>query len=309
LKVSFTDHLQSGALRLVGFFLRGFPLRRVQKMAAGIGRFCYRHLPIRKDVALANLKLCFPEKSDVELETIIEGSYVNFTTVLFEFLYFPKFTKENLKEVVEFTEESQHLIDSALQRGKGLVMISGHFSNWELMALAVGAFSPKRPLIIVHPFHNKAVDKIANRYRSLLGNSPVPMANSIRASLSQLNSNGIVALLADQSAAKESAPARFFGIEVPTFQGPASFALKTGAAVQCGFLIRKEDGTYRVDLREIDYADLKDDSEDNVRELTQRHVSLLEDFIRKYPHNWLWFHKRFKHVPAFQEVLREVKSK
>ena len=278
-------------------------------MAAGVGRFCYRHLPIRRDVALANLKMCFPEKDDTELKVILEGAYVNIAMVLFEFLYFPKFIKENLKEIVEFTEESQHLIDSDLQRGKGLVIISGHFSNWELMALAVGAFSPEKPLIIVHPFHNKGVDKIANEYRSRLGNFTVPMANSIRASLSQLYSNGIVALLADQSAAKESAPARFFGIDVPTFQGPASFALRTGAAAQMGFLIRNDDGTYRVELREIDYTDLDGDSEENVRELTQRHVSMLEEYIRKYPDKWLWFHKRFKHVPAFREVLREIKSK
>ncbi|MGO9480887.1 MAG: lysophospholipid acyltransferase family protein, partial [Candidatus Kryptoniota bacterium] len=145
--------------------------------------------------------------------------------------------------------------------------------------------------------------------RALLGNSTVPMANSIRASLSSLRANGIVALLVDQSAAKESATARFFGIDVPTFQGPSSFALRTRSAVQIGFLIRKDDGTYRLDLHEIDYADLKDDSEENIIELTQRHVSALEEYIRKYPANWLWFHKRFKHVSSFQDMLQKTKGK
>lgn len=305
---SFSDHLQSGAIRTIGFFLRRFSLQRVQKMAAATGRFACRHIPIRRGVALANLELCFPEKTGEEIERILERSYINIATVFFEFLYFPKFTKESLGELVEFPDESRRLIKSALERGKGLILISGHFSNWELVALSIGAFSPKNFLIIVHPFHNKAVDKLANKYRGLLGNSTVPMANSIRPSLSQLRENGIIALLADQSAAKESATAKFFGINVPTFQGPSSFALRTRAAVQIGFLIRKENGMYRLDLREIDYSDLKNDSEENVKELTQRHVSALEELVRKHPENWLWFHKRFKHVQAFQDALQEIKS-
>ncbi|MCL4540444.1 MAG: hypothetical protein M1469_05650 [Bacteroidetes bacterium] len=303
------DHLQSGLLKLVGFLLRLFPLRRVQKMAASLGRFAYRHIPIRGDVARANLHLCFPEKEDGEIEKILEESYVNIATVLFEFLYFPKFTRENLRNFIDFSDEMYRLIESDLEKGKGLIMISGHFSNWELIALTVGALSPKNLLIIVHPFHNEAVDNVAEGYRSHLGNITVPMGKSIRAALNQLTSNGILALLADQSAAKESPTARFFGVEVPTFQGPSSFALRTGAAVQVGFMIRTEDGKYRVDLQRVDYNDLKDESEENVRELTQRHVNILEDYIRRYPDKWLWFHKRFKHVPAFQELLRRMKEK
>lgn len=306
--MNISDHIQSGLLGLTGAFLRLFSLRRVQKMARSLGRFAYRRLRVRRDVALANLKLCFPEKGDRELENILEGAYVNIATVLFEFLWFPKFTPENLKDVVDFSADSRRLMENGFKKGNGLVMMSGHFSNWELIALAIGACYPGKMQIIVHPFHNKAVDRVAERYREHLGNSTVPMANSIRAALTQLKSNGIVALLADQSAAKESASARFFNIDVPTFQGPASFALRTHALVLAGFLIRKEDGTYKVDLQEIDSSDLKDDSEENVRELTQRHVNRLEDFIRRYPTDWLWFHRRFKHVPEFQKMLEEVRK-
>lgn len=306
--MNFADHVQSGFIRILGFFLRRLSLRRVQKLAASLGRFFYRHVPIRSDVALANLKLCFPERRSEEIGAILEKAYVNIATVFFEFLYFPKFTKENLKEVVEFPDEARCLIESALECGRGLILISGHFSNWELAAFAIGALSSKQFTIIVHPFHNKGVDRFANKYRGLLGNSTVPMENSVRASLSTLQENGVLALLADQSAARESPPSNFFGIDVPTFQGPAMFALRTSAPVQFGFVARKEDGTYRFHLQEIDYADLNDDSESSVAELTQRHVDALEEIIRKYPENWLWFHKRFKHVQAFQEKLREVKK-
>ncbi len=252
------------------------------------------------------MRMCFPEKGPKELEGILEGAYVNVAIVLFEFLYFPKLTAAKLNEFVDFSEESRRLMADALGRGNGLIMMSGHFSNWELIALAIGAKFPGKMQIIVHPLHNKAADDVVERYRHHLGNTTVPMANSIRASLTHLKSNGIVALLADQSAAKESPPARFFNINVPTFQGPASFALRTGASVLAGFIIRKEDGRYRIELSRIETSDLKDDSPENVQELTQRHVRVLEDYIRRYPPYWLWFHRRFKHVPEFQKIMQEV---
>lgn len=301
--MSLSDHLQSGLLRLAGLFLRRFSVGIVQKMAAAVGRFAYRRLKIRRDVALTNLRLCFPEKSDADLERILEGAYINMATVLFEFLCFPKFNAENLKNLVEFSEHSQRMVEDGLKKGRGLIMMSGHFSNWELIALTIGAHFPGRMQIIVHPFHNRAVDRVAEKYRCHLGNSTVPMANSVRAALTQLRSNGIVALLADQSAAKESDPAKFFGIDVPTFQGPASFALRTRAGMLGGFLIRNDDGKYLVDLREINYDDLEDDTPENVRKLTQRHVEMLESFIRRHPSDWLWFHRRFKHVQDFQHMM------
>jgi Kdo2-lipid IVA lauroyltransferase/acyltransferase len=306
--MSLANHFQSAVIKILGVLLRRFSLKNVQRMAASLGRFFYRRIPIRRDVALANLKLCFPEKGNDEIEVIIEKTYVNIATTFLEFLYFPKFRKDNIGEILDLPDKSRHLVESALDRGKGLILISGHFGNWELGALAIGAFSAKQFTIIVHPFHNKAVDKFVNKYRSLLGNSTVPMDNSVRASLSTLRENGIVALLADQSSAKESLPAKFFGIDVPTFQGPAIFALRTRAVMAAGFTTRKGDGTYQLILNEIDYSDLREDSEDSVAELTQRHVSALEEFIRKYPENWLWFHKRFKHVQAFQEKLKETKN-
>jgi len=217
-----------------------------------------------------------------------------------------RFTLEKLSSLVDFSEDSRKLMEEGLRKGNGLVMMSGHFSNWELIALAIGAHYPGRMQIIVHPFHNKAVDALVDKYRTRLGNSTVPMANAIRASLARLKSNGIVALLADQSAAKESAPATFFNVTVPTFQGPSSFALRADSTVLGGFMVRKPDGTYKVELTEIKSSDLRDGSEENVRELTQRHVSLLEEYIRKYPSDWLWFHRRFKHVPEYKVIYEEV---
>lgn len=302
-KIRLRDRFEAFILILAGRFVRLFPIATVHLFAKILGSVAYRFFPLRKEVAMANLKLCMPEKERGEIEQIIKESYVNIATVLLEFLYFPKFDGARLNEMVEIPEDAMIMMKSAFEKGNGLILMSGHFSNWELNALAVGNALNKKPIVIVHPFHNRFVDKIVNHYRSLLGNVTVPMDTAVRVALSTLRENGVLALLADQSASRESPVSVFFGMEVPTYQGPATFALKTGAALQMGFLIRKSDGNYRLELHEIDYSDLKGSNQENVIALTQRHVTLLEDYIRRYPHLWLWFHRRFKHLKAFQEAL------
>jgi len=300
------DRLQAWILISAGKIVRLFPIFIVQLFGKFLGILAYHFFPYRKDVALANLKMCMPEKATVEIEKIIKGSYVNFATVLLEFLYFPKLNQSRLERLVEIPEDALKMMEGALKKGKGLILLSGHFSNWELNALAVGNVLTRKPMVIVHPFHNRFVDKIVNHYRSLLGNVTIPMEASVRGALITLRDNGVLALLADQSASRESPASIFFGMEVPTYQGPATFALKTGAALQMGFLVRKSDGKYKFELHEIDYSDLMGTNEENVVTLTQRHVTLLEDYIRRYPHLWLWFHRRFKHLKSFQETLSGI---
>ncbi|MGC8594167.1 MAG: lysophospholipid acyltransferase family protein [Candidatus Kryptoniota bacterium] len=301
------DRFEALILIVVGGFVRLFPISIVHRFASFLGFMAYHLFPFRKEVAFANLRICLPEKTGEEIEQIIKGSYINFATVLLEFLYFPKFNQRRLKNLVEISEGALKMMNKALEKGRGLILMSGHFSNWELNALAVGNALAKKPMVIVHPFHNRFVDKIVNRYRSLLGNVTVPMDASVRAALSTLRGNGVLALLADQSASRESAVSNFFGLEVPTYQGPATFALRTGAVLQMGFLVRESDGRYKFELHEIDYSDLKGTDEEKAVALTQRHVTLLEDYIRRYPDLWLWFHRRFKHLRSFQETFSAIR--
>jgi KDO2-lipid IV(A) lauroyltransferase len=272
-----------------------FPLKFVQYTARLKGKFFFYVIPIRKKTALKNLQLAFPEKSRKDINRIIKGVYINVFLVIFEFFYFPKLTSDKIKELVHVT--NPELINNKLQQGKGLVLISAHFGNWELIAYAVSRICGEPFNIIVKEQSNKVLDRKINRIRESGGNKMIYMEHSLKNILMLLGSNKIVAMLGDQSPPKES-PVKtdFFIKNVPTFEGAARFAIKTGAPVIFGVPVRNKDYTYSITLIEIDTSEYKDYNDENIARLTQEHVNLLKEHIIAHPDHWLWFHRRFKNV-------------
>lgn len=271
-----------------------FPLRFIQKIAAFKGILFYYLLPIRKNTAKNNLKLAFPEKSINEINKIIKGCYVNVLTVIAEFFYMTGLDDKMLAGLLRM--ENPELIEKMLTRGKGLILISGHFGNWELTAYGAARLF-KIPLnVVIKEQTNKRVNDAINRIRSEAGNKMIDMRNSLREILAVLKVNGLVAMLGDQAAPKENVKIKFFINEVPTFEGTAKIAIKTGAAVLFGVSVRNPGGTYSLKLHEIDTSKYAEATEENVKKLTQEHTDMLAEYIRQRPDHWLWFHRRFKNA-------------
>lgn len=272
-----------------------FPLRFSQFTAKLWGYFFYYVIPIRKKVAYKNLKLAFPEKNNREIKRIIKGCYVNVLIVIMEFIYFPKLTIAKIQQLIQATNAD--LINKKLSEGKGLILISAHFGNWELMAFGVSQMCGVPFNIIIKEQANKLLDRKINEIRELRRNKLIDMNQSLREVLTLLRNNKIVAILGDQSAPRESlVKADFFIKNVPTFEGAARFALKTGTKVLFGVPTRNKDYSYSLTLHEIDVCKYGEYNEVNIRKLTQEHVDLLIEHIRANPDHWLWFHKRFKNV-------------
>lgn len=271
-----------------------FPLSFIQKTAALKGKFFYYFLPVRKKTAVENLKLAFPGISSSEINKTVKGCYVNVMTVIAEFFYLNKSSSKKLSELLKM--ENPELITQKLKQGRGLILISGHFGNWELTAIGASRLAGIPFNVIVKEQTNKRVNDAINSIRSSGGNKLIDMRNSLREILSALKSNGIVAMLGDQAAPKENVKVDFFVKDVPTFEGTARIAIKTGAAVLFGVSTRNSDGTYNVKLHEIDTSEYSDNSEENIRELTQKHTDLLMEYIKERPDHWLWFHRRFKNI-------------
>lgn len=276
------------------FIILMLPLKSVQVLGKTLGQVSYSVLTKRRAITLENLKNAFPEKSDQELKNITKGVFQNIAISICEFLWFPNLTDETLRKLVK--HKDLDVMTSRYKLGKGMIMLSGHFANWELIAFATARATKIPFTMIVKTQTNQKVDRVINRHRTKYGNRAVTMEQSVREILSALNNGGIVAMIADQSAPKESVFVEFFGRAVATYQGPAIFALRTGAPLQMGILIRQPDFTYEGIIEEIDYSDIKEYNEQNVIELTQRHTALLEKYIRKYPEFWMWTHRRWKNI-------------
>lgn len=271
-----------------------FPLRFIQKIARVKGKMFYYILPIRKQTALSNLKRAFPDKSDKELNEIVKGCYVNVITVIAEFFYMRKLPVERLQKLLKV--KNIELMQEKLNHGKGLIMISGHFGNWELTAYGVSKIYEIPISVIVKEQTNKRVNEGINNIRTSGGNRMIDMRNSLREILTAIKNNGVVAMLGDQSAPKENIKVKFFLDGVPTYEGTARIAIKTGAEVLFGVSTRNQDGTYSLKFHEIDTSKYKESTEENVKALTQAHVDLLVEYIKRRPDHWLWFHRRFKNV-------------
>jgi len=220
---------------------------------------------------------------------------------MMEFLWFPRLTDKRLASLVKIN--NPELLSEGHARGKGMIMLSGHFGNWELIAFGVASMCKLPFTIIVQTQSNARINTAINGLRSLRGNKVIPMGISVREIIKTIDNRGIIAIAPDQSGPMEGAFVDFFGQNVATHQGPAAFALRSGAAMQMGFMIRQIDGTYNVQLEEIPFGDLHDHSEESVRILTQRHTALLERYIRDYPDHWLWMHRRWKHT--WESVQKE----
>ncbi|MBI1805190.1 MAG: lysophospholipid acyltransferase family protein [Ignavibacteria bacterium] len=277
------------------------PLRSAQRFGVLIGRAAYHVIASRRRVALDNLAHAFPEKNRQELIAIAKGAFSNYGIAMMEFLWFPRLDERTVRALVR-PKNIEMMVDGHA-KGKGMVMLSGHFGNWELIAFAGAYLGKQRFTIIVQTQSNRSIDRVINRHRCLLGNRVVPMGMSIREIITTLRTGGIVAIAPDQSGPIEGAFVDFFGRRVATHQGPAVFSLRTGAPIQMGFLIRQKDGTYDAVFEEVPSSDLTGDSEENIIELTRRHTALLERYIRRYPDHWLWMHRRWKHT--WESVQRE----
>ncbi len=281
--------------QLFRFLILLLPLKSAQRFGAFIGAIAYYIAVDRRKIAIENLRYAFPEKSKQDYAKIAKGSFKNFAISLVELLWFPNLTDGILRKLIK--TNYLDMLYKNHSKGKGLILLSGHFGNWELIALGV-AYLSKLPFnIIVQTQNNKLVDAVINRHRCLFGNKIVPMGMSIREIIRTLNEKGIVAIAPDQSGDRERGIyVEFFGREAATHQGPAVFALRTGAPLIMGFMIRNTDGTYEVILEEINYTDIADYNDENIYKLTRRHSELLEKYIRQYPDHWLWMHKRWKHT-------------
>ncbi len=294
------DSIEFFFFNLLHTIARRFSFRAAGKIGAFLGAMVFVSTGFRKKTTLDNLSQAFPQAPAVQLRTIALGAYKSYGTVLLEMLWSGGQPAEVLKGVIRIPDRKR--FDEVLTRGKGVVFVSGHFGNWEFYASPFTLHLGKPLTIIVHPQRNQKVNARINATRTQYGTAMVPMDRSVRTALKLLHEGGYVLLLGDQSGPKESLPVDFFGRPAATQRGAAAFSLRTGAPLIELFLVRQDDGIYDLMLEEIDCSGLGKYDEENVNELTRRHTAVLEKWIRRYPDQWLWMHKRWKHTEYYQSL-------
>lgn len=247
----------------------------------------------RQNITFDNISKAYPEMDSQWINNVLVSSYRNLGITLVELLAFESISDSELMKYMKF--ENIELVNEILSRNKGLILLSGHIGNWEMVAFSIGWFSGNEVNAIVKPQKNIFSDRILNKYRSLRGNKIILSNNSARGVVQALLQKKIVGILADQSATiDKDVFVEFFGRNAATYEAPAALALKLNVPIIMGYPVRQEDYSYKINLYEIDFSDLQNDK-NGIIELTKRHVKELENAIRENPGQWSWQHRRWKH--------------
>jgi KDO2-lipid IV(A) lauroyltransferase len=286
------------AVIFIRWLVCSISLKTALKIGDFVGDFIFYALKIRKKVAIENLKRAFPEKIEKELIEITHRLYRNVGRLIVEFARLPLLDEKVINEICDI--EGEDVLKTALFEGKGAIIMSGHFGNWELMA---GALAKKGyPINVVElEQSNKKVNEIMRQHRKSTGIRLIPTQRALRESLRALKSNQFVAILADQSGGKDGLYIKYFGIDSSTPKGPAVIALKTGSPIIVGYDIRKDNFKHYIKFERLDLSGLTGNEEEDIKIITQRHTSMLEQYVRKYPDHWFWMHRRWKHTPGKNE--------
>jgi Kdo2-lipid IVA lauroyltransferase/acyltransferase len=278
------------------------PRRVARALAIALAQLVYLlHVRLRR-VGMRNLELAFPEKSAAERKRILRGEFTSLGRQLAEVCQFPKYTLENVEEVVVYDGLENY--ERAFARGKGVLFLTAHFGGWELSAFTHSLHGHWLH-IVMRPMDNEYLDSLIRSYRTMHGNRVVPKDDFVRGLLGAMKAGEVVGILMDTNMTPpQGIFVDFFGIPACTASGLARIAMRTDAAVVPTFTIWDEElKKYRLRFDPAMELVRSGDLEADIVANTQNFTKVIEDYVRKYPEQWLWVHRRWKTRPEGQSSL------
>ncbi len=261
-------------------------------LATGLGELLFWALPGKRMAVLRNMEhVLGPHASRAQVRLVAKRSFRNYAKYLFDFFRLPSIDPDALDAEV-ISEGWEHL-DAALARGRGALLVLGHFGNWDL-AGAVVAWRGYPMLAPVDTFSPPRLDRLIHATRNHAGMSlvPVEQGGALRKIQRALRRNQVVAIVFDRPQREGGVEVDFFGAPAWLPAGPARFALRTGAAVLPGYLLRRPgDLTYLGRIEEPVAFTPTGDEEADVRAYTQAIVARVEAILRSYPDQWYMFRR------------------
>ena len=284
--------------RTLGWMPRGLARLLAGVLAASIYRVDGR---LRR-VGHRNLELALPELSIQERECILHGVFRHLGWQLVEFCRMTRYTQENTRGWIR-TEGLEHYL-AAKARGKGVLIVTGHLGAWELSSFYHSLMGYPMSMV-ARPLDNHRLDKFVNGIRCLHGNHVLCKDDFARGLLRAMRSGQTVGILMDTNMTPpQGVFVEFFGRAACTASGVARVALKTGAAVVPGFMLwEPAERKYVLHFGpEIEFKHTGD-AEADILGATQQCVRTTEEWIRRYPDQWLWIHRRWKTRPEGEPGL------
>jgi KDO2-lipid IV(A) lauroyltransferase len=293
--------LQYAALRSVYYIFAILPLSFSYGLAKGLGSFVYHVIGFRKKIVLDNLHIAFGnEKNDAEIAELAHQAYQNIAMSFIELMVSAKLINSVLHMI-----EVKHIevVHRLLKNGHGLIMVSAHLGNWELQGAAAAAIIKSPVTVAATKQSNPYINRFITQRRNELGMQVAGSKGARKLLLRALKNHEAIGLVADQNAGRDAVFVDFFGKLAATQPGPAQLALKYKAPIVVGAAVRTGPGKFKILHQEVEI-----DDDDTLESLTQRHVKILEGFIRQYPEQYFWLHRRWKRRPPHELKTEDLKN-
>jgi Kdo2-lipid IVA lauroyltransferase/acyltransferase len=273
--------------------LRRLSMRRAGDIGERIGALGYAPLGIRRAVVERQVRAAFPGLAEPEVLRIARESYASLGRTSIETAVLPSFSRDEVLAMFEEVE-GWDIVDRAQRAGQGILFVTGHLGNWELG----GSFLAARgvPLeAVARRMENPLFDRYLTETRRRIGMTVIHDADAVRRVPRATREGHAVAFLVDQGAAGlASTWVPFFGRLAKTPRGPAVFALRLDAPVVFGCAVRRKSGLYGMHFEEVQVM-RTGDREKDVDAIVAAYTSTLERWVRRYPEQYFWHHRRWKH--------------
>lgn len=291
------DYLVYLAVRLVVGVCQALSVEQSYRFADVLAAILYRVDRRHREVGLENLRLAFGDRySEAERDAIVRGVYRHFCRMLMEMMHIPrKLHPTTWRDRI--TLAGHRPVVDRLLKGGPLIMLSGHFGNWEMAGYLFGVFG-FQPYSVARALDNPHLDRFLRAFRERTGQKMIPKKGGYDEVLRVLRGGGVLSFLADQDAGERGIFVDFFGRPASTHKSIAILALEHRAPVVVGYARRVGPGfRYEVGCDTLIEPDEFTGTADDARLLTQRYTAALEALIRRDPEQYLWLHRRWKHQP------------
>jgi len=285
-------------ISICSLIVQVIPANCLYAFAKNMANLAYIFAKKHRNIALNSLGIAFgKEKTASEIESIARDCFIYMAKGAVELMFF--FDKpQALKSWVEI--QGQENLDKALAAGRGVILVSAHFGNFPLLLgrLAVEGYKAGG---IMKPMHDARMEKIFFKKREKFGVRTIyslPRKECVNESINALRNNELLFIPIDQNFGTGGIFVDFFGEKAATATGPVILAQRTKAALVPCFILRQPDDRHRIIFEPELELIAGQDSRDTISVNIQRLTNIIEAYIRKYPAEWGWIHRRWKSRPA-----------
>ena len=288
------DWCYAFAAKSIGFCVSRLPRSVALAIGGGLGKFVFYLAPQQRELACEHLRGCLTFPDERQLKAVAKQCFENLGKTVIEFMQFPRLDSAQIQRYVTF-EGIEH-VQQTLARGKGAIILTGHFGNWELLAASISAtVAPLTP--IVRELRSPRLNALVSSYREKAGYRTIDRDTGVRHALRCLKRNELLGIVADVDTAVSGVFVDFFGRHAYTPYSPVAIALKTGAAILPTFIIRQPNGSHHAIIEPPLVLKQTDAKEKDLVVNTQKFTKIIESYIRRYPTQWIWMHRRWKTQP------------